>query len=93
VPEPEREHLQAEVARFEPTVALFGGRSGFDLIAQLLRDAPAHLAPGGLLVFEFGYGQEQDVLDAAVAAGWDVAGIAHDYQDIPRVAAFRRSRG
>lgn len=40
--------------RHEPHMALAGGDTGMDLIAQILRDAPKHLSPGGMLVLELG---------------------------------------
>lgn len=46
-----------EVGRWEPRVALDGGADGLDLIRALLRQAPARLAPGGLLALEIGYDQ------------------------------------
>jgi len=36
----------------EPTIALDGGISGFDLINRFLEEAPAYLAPGGVLFIE-----------------------------------------
>jgi ribosomal protein L3 glutamine methyltransferase len=38
----------------EPKLALEAGRDGMDLVARILRDAPAHLAEDGLLVCEVG---------------------------------------
>jgi len=40
--------------RHEPAVALAGGEDGMDLVRRLLRDAPAFMAPDGLLVLEIG---------------------------------------
>ena len=40
--------------RHEPRVALAGGPDGLDLVARILEQAPAHLAPGGALVCEVG---------------------------------------
>lgn len=40
--------------RHEPVMALRGGADGLDLVARLLEQAPARLAPGGLLVVEIG---------------------------------------
>ncbi len=42
----------------EPTLALDGGPAGLDVIARLLAEAPAHLAPGGSLIVEVGEAQE-----------------------------------
>jgi ribosomal protein L3 glutamine methyltransferase len=38
----------------EPTLALAGGDDGMDLIRTILREAPAHLSPNGVLVLEIG---------------------------------------
>jgi ribosomal protein L3 glutamine methyltransferase len=40
--------------RHEPRVALAAGVSGLDSVRVILREAPAHLRPGGLLVVEVG---------------------------------------
>ncbi len=45
--------------RHEPSLALAGGVDGMDLIRRILTQAPAHMAPKGLLVMEVGYGAEQ----------------------------------
>ncbi len=38
----------------EPKLALEAGKDGMDIVARILREAPAHLAPDGLLVCEVG---------------------------------------
>jgi len=40
--------------RYEPGLALAGGRDGLDFASRILEAAPAHLNPGGLLVCEIG---------------------------------------
>jgi len=49
--------------RAEPELALAGGGDGMDFVRQLLRDAPACLRPGGVLVLEIG--NERDHFEAA----------------------------
>ena len=63
VGERERDGLDAEVREWEPAAALFAGADGLDVIAELVRLAPDHLADGGLLALEIGEAQ------AAAAAG------------------------
>ena len=44
--------------RAEPEIALAGGTDGMDFIRTLLRDAPTHLNPHGVLVLEIGNERE-----------------------------------
>ena len=78
-----------EVARYEPHTALYAGDEGLDVIRRLLADAPQRLAELGWLIMEFGFGQEPAVRAAAADAGWQVARIRSDLQEIPRVAVLR----
>jgi ribosomal protein L3 glutamine methyltransferase len=45
--------------RHEPALALAGGRDGLDLVRNILQRAPAHLAPGGMLVMEVGHRRDR----------------------------------
>ncbi|HET9982436.1 MAG TPA: peptide chain release factor N(5)-glutamine methyltransferase [Longimicrobiales bacterium] len=69
VAERDRATLAPEVLEWEPAGALFGGAAGYDVIEPLVRGAPSHLAPGGLLAVEVGLGQA-----AAVAERIDETG-------------------
>jgi release factor glutamine methyltransferase len=90
VPSTDAGHMQPEVVRHEPHEALFGGPGGLDIVGRLLRDAPANLAPGGRLIVEFGFGQEDAVSDLAREAGWRVTGVREDLQGIPRTLVLAR---
>jgi release factor glutamine methyltransferase len=54
-----------KVGHWEPRLALDGGQDGLSLIRRLLKQAPASLAPGGLLLMEIEAGQGQAVLSLA----------------------------
>jgi release factor glutamine methyltransferase len=49
---PEGRELDSSVTDFEPSLALFGGADGLDLIRRIAADAPEHLAPEGRLWLE-----------------------------------------
>ena len=90
VPAGDERILQPEVGRHEPHVALFGGEDGLAIVRRLFRDAPEHLAPGGRLIAEFGFGQEDGVRDAAADAGWSIVRVRDDLQGIPRTIVLDR---
>ena len=82
--------LQPEVARYEPRQALYAGKDGLDAYRALFPAARARLAEDGLLVVEFGFGQETDVRDLARSAGLEVLRVRPDLQGIARVAVIGR---
>lgn len=47
-----RERVAQEVLVYEPHAALFGGEGGMALIERIVAEAPARLAPGGILYLE-----------------------------------------
>src|SRR5690606_10680313 len=44
--------------RHEPEMALAAGADGLDIVHRILKEAPAHLNGGGIIVLELGYGGE-----------------------------------
>ena len=75
--------LSADVLQ-EPHVALFGGATGFDHIEAVLSTAVRMLRPGGWLVMEFGFGQEDDV--RALAARQTELRVDHTRDDLQGLA-------
>jgi release factor glutamine methyltransferase len=95
VAEADRASLQPEVLDFEPPGALFAGPDGLDVIRTLPEAARGALAPGGWLVFEFGFGQDAEVtalLETGRQSGaWAEWRIHRDLQGIPRTAVARKA--
>ena len=60
--------LQKEVT-FEPEEALFGGEDGLDLYRDITRIWSKKLKPGGMLIFELGIEQEEDVAQMMIQHG------------------------
>lgn len=69
VAESERTTLPPEVRDWEPATALFAPGGGLDVLMALVRDAPAHLRPGGLLALEVGLGQANTIAREADESG------------------------
>ncbi len=72
--------------RFEPGTALVAGADGLDAIREIVRSAPAHLAPGGWLLLEHGQGQEGAVKDLLRTAGFGALSVWPDLAGIARVS-------
>ncbi len=89
VPLAHRDGLQREVRDFEPHVALFGGKTGFELYDRIVADAPRVLRPGGWLIMELGFTSLEHV--QALLADWSSSQVIPDLAGIPRVIAARNS--
>jgi release factor glutamine methyltransferase len=88
----DRRALQPEVRDYEPGVALFGGDSGFDLVVSMVEQAAGRLRPAGVLIFEFGFGQDDAVEELlAKTPGITMVGLRRDLQGIARTAVARRA--
>jgi release factor glutamine methyltransferase len=81
--------LSPDVAKFEPSLALYAEDNGLSILEQLIGDALARVAANGLFVVEFGFGQDTRVMELAYSAGWRDVTIKEDLQGIPRVAMMR----
>jgi release factor glutamine methyltransferase len=87
VPAGDRETLAPEVRDYEPALALFADSDGLAVIRRLVAEAPTYLAPGGALIFEFGYGEAEAVADLiGTTPGLTMSRVVNDLQGIPRVA-------
>jgi release factor glutamine methyltransferase len=75
--------------QFEPMLAIESGADGLDAMRVVVRDAPAHLLPGGWLLVEHGMGQQEAVRALLEAAGLETASGWPDLAGIPRVAGGR----
>ena len=53
--------LEKEVIENEPILALDGGEDGLDFYREIINNARKHLNKKGMLIFEIGYNQAEDV--------------------------------
>jgi release factor glutamine methyltransferase len=82
--------LMREVRDHEPEIALYGGEEGYELYADLITQAAAHLKPGGLLVFELGHNSLPAVQPLLDVPTWTNVAVTNDLAGIPRVIAAER---
>jgi release factor glutamine methyltransferase len=84
--------LTPEVRDYEPGMALFAGEDGLDGLRQVLQSAERALVPGGWLMMEFGYGQDERVSALIQSVpSLSVVKVREDLQQIPRVAVVRKT--
>ncbi|GAB3386685.1 peptide chain release factor N(5)-glutamine methyltransferase [Lysobacter fragariae] len=78
-------HLREGDLRFEPASALSSGVDGLDAIRVIVRDAPAHLVPGGWLLLEHGWDQGSAVRALLQGEGFAEVETLRDLEDRDRV--------
>lgn len=76
--------LQTEVT-FEPTEALFGGNDGLNFYRKITELWKNLLNDGGILAYEIGMGQENDVSDIMIKNGFTNILFVKDLSGITRV--------
>lgn len=81
--------LAADVQR-EPRGALDGGSDGLDFYRRIAAGCGMWLKPDGLLAFEVGIGQAQQVAELCWQAGLTVTALRKDYAEIERMVFATR---
>ena len=70
----------------EPLSALSPGETGLEALEQIIANAPAHLKPGGYLLLEHGFDQQQQVASLMQAHGFGGITCKFDLNQLPRVS-------
>jgi release factor glutamine methyltransferase len=88
-----KDSLQPEVGGFEPELALFGGEKGHEILEQWIPKMGQHLLPGGLLLCEIGYDQEEISKNITERTHlFDSIQIHKDLNGNPRVLKAQRKK-
>jgi release factor glutamine methyltransferase len=83
--------LEKDVRDFEPRSALTDGTDdGLAIIGRIVAEAPRFLKESGRIMFEFGFGQKNDIASFFDAAVWKDVRIMNDLASIPRIVAADR---
>lgn len=83
--------LDRQVKDFEPKIALDGGEDGLDFYRKIVKQSVAFLKPKGLLAFEVGFDQAQDVVKIMESSFKDIK-VKKDLAGIERVVTGILSR-
>jgi release factor glutamine methyltransferase len=79
-------HLREGGLRFEPRAALVSGADGLDDIRAIIEQGKDHLASGGWLLLEHGYGQAGGVRGLLLQHGFGAVFSARDLAGVERVS-------
>ncbi len=91
IPSGEISHLQAEICRYEPLLALDAGADGLVCLRHIIQHVWPYLKAGGHLVMEIGYNQKDDVTALALAAGrYEAISVRKDYGGNDRVISMKK---
>ena len=85
----ERADLSKEVL-YQPEVALFGGKQGYEFTIILMQQSYKHLKNQGFLIFEIGQGQEDIFIKFGNQLGFSHFSTIKDYTNINRILIFRK---
>ena len=82
--------LMPEVKDFEPKLALTAPNEGLELVYKCIKKAPEHLEPDGLIIFEMGITQAQNIHEALKDTGkFENIEIIQDYSKRERFVCAR----
>jgi release factor glutamine methyltransferase len=88
IPTADLNALQREV-KFDPILALDGGKDGLTIIKRLIESVPGKIALNGMLALELGQGQAQPVRGFLAENNYRDISIKKDYQGVERVLIAR----
>jgi release factor glutamine methyltransferase len=77
--DPRKNRADQSVKKFEPQLALYGGKDGMELIETIIRSAPNFLKPKGTLYIEHEPEQSKAVLRLAKSSGFNAQTFTDQY--------------
>lgn len=89
IPTKEIDFLQEEVSKYDPRLALDGGKDGLSSYRRLAETVHSLLKTSGRIFFEIGQGQEEQVTSLMQKNGFAFQTAYKDLGGIPRCLVFR----
>jgi len=92
IPGAEIETLQPEI-KYEPRMALDGGKEGLDFYRRIIQVAPHYLKKGGFLIMEMGFNQKGGIKNIfQKSRAFQIIETIKDYNNIDRVVVAQTKR-
>lgn len=89
---PDMAELPDSVKKYEPHIALFGGRDGLDFYRSIVVNYASALKPGGYLCLEYGSEQGDDVCAILEENGYTILERTKDFNDRDRAVLAQYGR-
>lgn len=90
IPRDDYDSLPLEV-KYEPKIALNGGREGIDFYKKIIPESVGRLKPNGFLILEIGFGQAEAIRDLIdLTRAYEEIKIFKDYNGIERIIFAKR---
>ena len=83
------ENLSTSVKKYEPEIALYGGKDGLNHIYNIIKFAPHYLKKGGWLILENHFNQSNQISNLFKENGFESIQIINDYSGIGRFTLAR----
>jgi len=94
IPSEDIAHLEPEITRYDPMLALDGDADGLSCIRSILAEASAYLKDGGYLMMETGFDQKPAVMEMAEKCGfYEKVEYIRDAAGHDRVVKMRKLQG
>ena len=84
------DELMEDVRAYEPRLALDGMEDGLFFYRRIIETLNTYLAYDGVVIFEIGYNQYDDVKALLVDAGFNKVNLKKDYAGLDRVVIAKR---
>jgi len=81
--------LDTRIKEYEPKLALWAEENGLIFYRRILKEAKSKLKPEGLIFFEHGDEQRQNIIQLAETYGWETILIKDDLAGYPRYLGFK----
>ncbi|MBQ8166001.1 MAG: peptide chain release factor N(5)-glutamine methyltransferase [Lachnospiraceae bacterium] len=90
IPTSDIDDIMEDVREFEPRLALDGMEDGLYFYDNIIRRTDRYLRQDGILIFEIGYNQYQDIRELLINKGFTDVSVKKDYAGLDRVVIARR---